>query len=59
MFLQNDLTLDNIPEDDKLESIKNFLIAMSNLNFVINKKLEFEENDVGRPELGIISDSIP
>jgi len=31
-------------------SIKELLIANSNLIFVINKKLEFDKNDVGRPE---------
>ena len=55
--LNNDLTLDNIPDNEKTESIKNFLVAMSNLNFVINKKLEFENNDVSRPDLGIVSDT--
>ena len=49
--LHNDLTLDNIPKDEQLKSIKNLLEAKSNLNFVINKKLEFEANDVGRPEV--------
>lgn len=48
--LHNDLTLDNIPKEEQLKSIKNLLEAKSNLNFVINKKLEFEANDVGRPE---------
>lgn len=50
--LHNDLTLDNISKNEQLKSIKNLLEAKSNLNFVINKKLEFEANDVGRPEVG-------
>lgn len=48
--LNNDLTLDNYSVDNKLGSIKDLLIANSNLIFVINKKLEFDKNDVGRPE---------
>lgn len=48
--LNNDLVLDNYSADSKLISIKEFLSANSNLIFVINKKLEFDNNDVGRPE---------
>lgn len=48
--LNNDLTLDNYSVDNKMQSIKELLIANSNLIFVINKKLEFDKNDVGRPE---------
>ena len=48
--LNNDLTLDNYSTENKLMSIKELLIANSNLIFVINKKLEFDKNDVGRPE---------
>ncbi len=48
--LNNDLNLDNYPAEKKLKSIKEFLIANSNLIFVINKKLEFDKNDIGRPE---------
>ncbi|TCK67696.1 hypothetical protein DFQ05_1476 [Winogradskyella wandonensis] len=48
--LNNDLTLDNYSAENKLSSIKDLLIANSNLIFVINKKLEFDKNDVGRPE---------
>lgn len=47
--LHNDLTLDNIPVEEQLESIRELLIAKSNLNFVINKKLEFDKTDVDRP----------
>jgi len=48
--LNNDLTLDNYSVENKLRSIKDLLIANSNLIFVINKKIEFDKNDVGRPE---------
>ena len=48
--LNNDLTLENYSVDSKMLSIKELLIANSNLIFVINKKLEFDKNDVGRPE---------
>lgn len=48
--LNNDLTLDNYSVDNKLTSIKDLLVANSNLIFVINKKLEFDNNDVGRPK---------
>lgn len=48
--LNNDLILDNYAIDKKLKSIKDLLIANSNLIYGINKKLEFDKNDVGRPE---------
>lgn len=48
--LNNDLILDNYSADSKLTSVKEFLSANSNLIFVINKKLEFDQNDVGRPK---------
>ena len=48
--LNNDLNLDNYSAEKKLKSIKELLIANSNLLFVINKKLEFDKNDIGRPE---------
>lgn len=51
--LNNDLALDNYATDNKLTSIKDVFIANSNLIFVINKKLEFDKNDVGRPKLDI------
>lgn len=38
--LNENLTIDNIDTDLKLESIKEVLIAFSNLNYQINKKLE-------------------
>lgn len=48
--LQNDLTLDNISKQDQMETIKGVLVAWSNMILGINKKLEFENNDVNRPE---------
>ncbi|WP_296344246.1 hypothetical protein [Winogradskyella sp.] len=48
--LNDDLTLENYNAENKLKSIKELLIANSNLIYVINKKLEFDLNDVGRPE---------
>ena len=38
--LNANLTLDNIETSEKLESIKAVLVAFSNLNFQMNKKLE-------------------
>ncbi|MBV7270685.1 hypothetical protein [Winogradskyella luteola] len=38
--LNENLTLDNIDDNLKLESVKEVLIAFSNLNYQINKKLE-------------------
>ncbi|WP_299113984.1 hypothetical protein [uncultured Winogradskyella sp.] len=43
--LNNDLTLDNYSVDNKLGSIRDLLIANSNLIFGINKKLEFDKRD--------------
>lgn len=48
--LQNSLTITNISKEEKLQDIKDVLIAFSNLNLHINKKLEFDANDVERPE---------
>ncbi|MFC3876070.1 hypothetical protein [Winogradskyella maritima] len=48
--LHNDLTLDNIAVAEQVNSIQELLVASSNLNFVINKKLELEDYDIGRPE---------
>lgn len=48
--LNNDLALDNYAIEKQLKSIKDLLIANSYLIFGINKKLEFDENDVGNPE---------
>lgn len=43
------LTLGNIPKKERLEGIKETLVAMSNLNLQINKKFEFEANNISRP----------
>ena len=48
--LNNDLTLDNYSAENKLKSIKALLIANSDLIFLINKKLEYDKNNVVRPE---------
>ncbi|WP_400076001.1 hypothetical protein [Winogradskyella sp. R77965] len=40
--LNENLTLDNIEKKDKLLSVKEVLIAFSNLNYQINKKLEYD-----------------
>jgi hypothetical protein len=48
--LQNDLTLDNIPKKEQLNSIKEVMVAWSNLVYVMNKKFEFEATDAQRPE---------
>ena len=38
--LNDNLTLDNIPGKDKLDGIEEVIVAFSNLNYQINKKLE-------------------
>ncbi len=43
--LNENLTLDNIDDKLKLESIEEILIAFSNLNYQINKKLVRDKND--------------
>ena len=43
--LNDDLTLDNIPDDNKVESVKEVIVAFSNLNYQINKKLERDKFD--------------
>lgn len=48
--LKNNLSIDNLPIEEKLESIKAFLEAVSHLNYLINKKLEFDKTDIERPE---------
>lgn len=40
MRLNENLTLDNIPDSLKLQSVKEVLVAFSNLNYQINKKIE-------------------
>jgi len=44
------LSLTNIDKAERLQAIKEFLVTVSNLNLQINKKFEFEKNNVLRPE---------
>ncbi|MGS2725579.1 hypothetical protein ACU8DI_03145 [Psychroserpens sp. BH13MA-6] len=44
------LTISNIDKSDQLKAIKEFLITVSNLKLQINKKLEFEKNNIQKPE---------
>lgn len=48
--LHNELNLDNPNRDELLISITEVLSAMSNLNLQINKKIEFDVNNIDRPE---------
>lgn len=43
------LNLDNIEKEDKLKAIKDYLVAVSNLNLLINNKFEFEANNIEKP----------
>lgn len=45
MRLNENLTLDNISDSLKLQSVKEVLVAFSNLNYQINKKLEKDYYD--------------
>ncbi|WCO01537.1 hypothetical protein [Psychroserpens ponticola] len=44
------LSLDNILKDIQLEALREVFVAFSNLNLQINKKLEFEANNILKPE---------
>lgn len=44
------LMLDNISKNDQIEGLKEVFIAFSNLNLQINKKLEFEANNILKPQ---------
>jgi len=44
------LLLDNISKNEQLEGLKEVFVGFSNLNLQINKKLEFEANNISRPE---------
>lgn len=44
------LLLDNIAKNEQLEGLKEVFVAFSNLNLQINKKLEFEANNISKPE---------
>jgi predicted transcriptional regulator len=41
----DNFTLDNISDKDKLESVKEVIVAFSNLNYQINKKIERDKFD--------------
>lgn len=43
------LVLDNISKNQQLEGLKEVFVAFSNLNLQINKKLEFEANNILKP----------
>jgi len=45
------LRLNTSTKTEKLEGIQEFFISFSNLNLQINKKLEFEKNNVSRPNM--------
>ena len=44
------LNLDNIKKEDKISAIKDYLVAVSNLNLLINNKFEFESNNIKKPD---------
>lgn len=44
------LLLDNIKKNEQLEGVKEVFVAFSNLNLQINKKFEFEANNILKPE---------
>lgn len=44
------LTLNNISKEERLQAIKEFLVTFSNLNLQINKKFEFDKNNITKPE---------
>lgn len=48
--LNENLTIDNIPVKEQLKSIKELLVAFSNMNLQINKKLEFDIYNEIQPE---------
>ena len=43
------LKLDNITKQEQLNAIKEFLVTVSNLNLQINKKFEFDANNISKP----------
>lgn len=47
--LNNTIELTNIPKEEVLMNIKEVLVAMSNLNFQINKKFELDANNIEKP----------
>ncbi len=44
------LTLDNIDKSERLQAIKEYLVTVSNLNLQMNKKFEFDKNNIVKPE---------
>ena len=44
------LTISNMSKEERLQGIKEFLITVSNLNLQINKKYEFDKNNVFKPQ---------
>ncbi|MEM5563524.1 hypothetical protein WNY78_00340 [Psychroserpens sp. AS72] len=44
------LTISNIDKTEKLQAIRELLVTISNLNLQINKKFEFEKNNVLKPQ---------
>lgn len=48
--LHNDLNLNNSSKKTRLKSIKEVLISMSNLNNQVNSKLEFDRNNIDKPQ---------
>ena len=48
--LNENLTIDNIDRSEKIQAIKDLFVAFSNLNYLINKKLERDFYDKIQPE---------
>ena len=48
--LNENLTIDNIERSEKISGIKELFVAFSNLNYLINKKLERDFYDKLQPE---------
>jgi hypothetical protein len=44
------LTISNISKDEQLQGIEELLITVSNLNLQMNKKFEFDKNNIIKPE---------
>ena len=43
------INLSNIDKEDKMKAIKDYVVAVSNLNLLINNKFEFESNSMILP----------
>ncbi|MEY8849335.1 hypothetical protein AB9K26_10990 [Psychroserpens sp. XS_ASV72] len=50
LSLNSVLSLDNISKNEKLQAVKELLVSYSNLNLQINKKLEFDSNNISKPQ---------